>query len=216
MIAIILGATGLVGSKLLDILLADARFDKVRVLTRRTTGIEHPKLEEHIIDFDEPKSWQQLVKGDVLFSAFGTTIKTAGSKEVQYKIDHTYQYEVAKAAAENGVNTYVLISAAFSNPKSSVFYSRMKGELEHDVMQLPFAQVHILRPGILDGDRKEHRAGEKAGIALMRIVSLLPALSSMRPIKDSEVARAMITVALKKDKGIHIYSPKVLFLLAKS
>ena len=122
--AIILGPTGLVGAKLLDLLLADKRFDKVLIFTRRHTGKTHPKLEEQVIDFDHTVSWAPLVSGDVLFSAFGTTLKKAGSKDAQYKIDYTYQYEFAKAAAANGVKTYVLVSAAYSSSKSKIFYSR--------------------------------------------------------------------------------------------
>lgn len=214
--AIVLGATGLVGSQLLERLLANEHFDKVLSFTRRASGKTHPKLEEHIIDFDKPATWQHLVKGNVLFSAFGTTIKKAGSQEAQYRIDYTYQYEMAKAAADNGVAAYVLVSAAFSDPRSRIFYSRIKGELERDVSKLPFKSIHILRPGILNGNRKEQRPGEKAGIAIMKVLGLLPGMSSMRPIRDVEVAKAMIHVALKQDKGTHIHSPKSLFVLAQA
>ena len=213
--AIILGATGLVGSKLLELLLADSRFDKVLIFTRKPTGKTHAKLEEQVIDFDKPDTWVPLVKGDVLFSAFGTTIKKAGSKEAQYKIDYTYQYNFAKAAAENGVRTYVLISAAYSSPDSKIFYSRIKGELERDVSKLSFENIHILRPGMLAGDRKEHRAGEKIWTPVMNFISLIPGLGYLKPIFDIQVANAMINASLKPGKGVHIYLPKPLFVLAK-
>ncbi|MBS1587646.1 MAG: NAD(P)H-binding protein [Bacteroidetes bacterium] len=212
--AIILGATGLVGSKLLDLLLADERFEKVLIFVRRGTGKKSAKLEEHVIDFDQPESWKHLVKGDVLFSAFGTTIKQAGSKEAQYKIDYTYQYQFAEAAADNGVKTYVLISAAFSNPKSSVFYSRIKGELEQAVMRLPFNNIHILRPGMLEGYRSQHRPGEKFFSGVMKAIGLIPGLKSMKPIRDLQVAKAMVNAASKDGHGIHVYPPKSLFELA--
>ena len=128
--AILIGATGLVGAALTDALLADSRFEKVVVFVRRATGKNHPKLEEHIVNFDAIDNWKQLLTGDVLFSAMGTTIGKAGSKEAQYKIDYTYQYEVAKAASENGVRQYVLVSSAGASPQSKIFYSRMKGELK--------------------------------------------------------------------------------------
>src|SRR5689334_5676279 len=96
--AMVIGATGLVGSHLVQLLLHDDRFAVVKIFARRSTGIQHPKLQERIIDFDHPERWKHLITGDVLFSALGTTLKTAGSKEAQYKIDHTYQFNVAKAA----------------------------------------------------------------------------------------------------------------------
>src|SRR5687767_13921512 len=122
--AIVIGATGLVGTALVKQLIEDDRFDRIKILGRRSSGVQHPKIEEHVIDFDQPKSWSHFVKGDVLFSALGTTLRTAGSKEAQYKIDHNYQYEVAKAAAANGVPVYVLVSAAMADPRSRIFYSR--------------------------------------------------------------------------------------------
>ena len=97
--ALLIGATGLVGGALLDLLLNDNRFEKVKVFVRRSTGESHPKLEEYQVDFDTLLTWKEFLKGDVLFSALGTTLKKAGSKEAQYKIDYTYQYELAKASS---------------------------------------------------------------------------------------------------------------------
>ena len=136
--AVVIGATGLVGSELVALLLADSRFETVKVFVRRSTGRQHPKLEEHLVNFDAVETWKEQLTGDVLFSAMGTTLKQAGSKDAQYKIDYTYQYNVAKAAAENGVPQYVLISSAGASPKSRIFYSRMKGELEESVKKLTF------------------------------------------------------------------------------
>lgn len=214
--AIILGATGLVGSKLLDLVLANERFEQVIIFVRRSTARKNAKLQEHVIDFDRPESWQHLVKGDILFSAFGTTIKQAGSKGAQYKIDFTYQYQFAKAAADNGVKTYVLISAAFANPKSSIFYSRIKGELEQAVMQLRFENIHILRPGMLEGYRQPYRTGEKFFTGMMKAIALIPGLKSMKPIRDVQVAKAMVNAALSEGQGIHIHPPISLFRLANA
>ena len=205
-IAIVIGATGLVGSSLVKQLLNDDRFSTIRVLARRGSGIQHPKLEEHLINFDNPAEWQQLVKGDVLFSALGTTIKKAGSQQEQYKIDHDYQYNVAKAAADNGVPVYVLVSAAMASEKSMIFYSRMKGELERDSKQLPFQYIHILQPGILAGDRKENRSGEKISIALIRFLNRLGIARRQKPIDASIVARAMINVSFKSGNKINVYA----------
>lgn len=213
--AIVLGATGLVGSALVQQLLEDDACRKVTVLVRRSTRIHHPRLEEHIIDFDRPDQWRQLVTGDVLFSAFGTTIRKAGSQEAQYKVDYTYQYEVAAAAAENGVPVYVLISAAYASPDSKIFYSRIKGELERDVRKLPFRSVHFLQPGMLAGHRHEVRVGEKMGLMVMTVMGWIPVLRRFKPIPATEVAAAMIHAAKRPYGGTTVYTMGKVFRLAK-
>ncbi len=190
--ACILGATGLVGSELLKQLLSNDDYEKIHIFLRREIDLTHPKLEKHLINFDNPDSWNNLVTGDVLFSAFGTTISKAGSKEAQYKIDYTYQYEFAKAAADNGVNSYVLISSAGADADSQIFYSRIKGELEEAVKQLSFKHITILRPSILDGERKEVRIGETIGIAVTKALSFIPFVKKYAPIHVSNVAKAMV------------------------
>ncbi len=200
-IANIIGASGLVGHKLLVQLLDHPEFEKVRVFVRRSTGMVHPKLEEQIIDFDQTESWKSLVQGDVLFSTLGTTIKTAKTKENQYRVDFTYQYEFAKAAAENGISAYLLVSSMGANPKSSVFYSRMKGELEDAVAKLPFQKLFIIRPSILDGNRQEKRAGEKVGLILSRFVTRF-ILRAYKPTPVDLLASKMIRLSLEKVPGI--------------
>jgi uncharacterized protein YbjT (DUF2867 family) len=214
--AIVIGATGLVGSHLLQLLLNDDRFSVIRILTRRTTGVQHSKLQEHIIDFDQPEKWKSIVTGDVLFSALGTTLKTAGSKEAQYKIDHTYQYNVARAAAENGVPVYVLISAAMASEHSRIFYSRMKGELERDVKQLPFQYIHIIQPGMLAGERKENRPFEKLGIPLLQFLNKLGIAKKQKPVHASIVARAMINASFKTESRVSTYAFLQVFELANT
>ena len=142
-----------------------------------------------------------LVKGDVLFSTLGTTIKTAKTKENQYRVDFTYQYEFAKAASENGVPAYLLVSSLGANPKSSVFYSQMKGELEDAVAKLPFQKLFIIRPSILDGDRQEKRAGEKFGLILSRFVTKF-ILKVYKPTPVDLLATKMISLSLQKVPGI--------------
>jgi uncharacterized protein YbjT (DUF2867 family) len=213
--ALVIGATGLVGSELLRQLLQDARFGQVHVFTRRSTGLQHPGLQEHIVDFDQRQAWQHLLQGDVLFSALGTTLRTAGSKEAQYKVDYTYQYEAAEAAARQAVPVYVLVSAAGASPDSRVFYSRMKGELERDVSRLRFNSVHLIRPGILKGPRTEERTGERIAIAVMDVLGQIPGLRPYRPIHARIVAAAMIRAALSLKPGIHRYTLEEVFKLAE-
>lgn len=200
--AILIGATGLVGSHILKLILADERYDSLMVFHRRNTGVSHPKLTEHIIDFDDKESWKTLVSGDHLFSAMGTTLKKAGSKDAQYKIDYTYQYEFAKIASENGVSNYALISSLGANSDSGSFYSRIKGELDVAVQALSFDNTLILRPSFLDGNRDEFRLGERIGIAVAKVVCKIPGLRKYHPINAETVAKAMIEGVNKNTSGI--------------
>lgn len=204
--AIIIGATGLVGSQLVQLLLKEERFSAIKIFSRRPAAIQHSKVEEHLIDFDKPENWMQFVTGDVLFSALGTTIKQAGSRRAQYKVDYTYQYNFAKAAAQNGVPVYVLVSSAMASQNSKLFYTRIKGELERDIKQLPFKKIHIIQPGMLVGKRKENRIAEKIGIALIRFLNLLGIVKKQKPIDAGIVAQAMLTVSFKKEERIQTYS----------
>ncbi len=214
--AIIIGATGLVGSELTRQLLGHPDFISVAVFVRRPTGMSHEKLTEHIVDFSKPGEWQDQVRGDVLFSAMGTTLRKAGSKEAQWTIDFTYQFETARMASENGVKDYVLISSAGASPSSRIFYSRMKGELEREAGKLPFTRISIIRPGILDGDRKESRPAEAAAIRMMKLVSAVPFLRKYRPVHASVLARAMIRAASGAGSGIAVYELEEVFGLGET
>lgn len=211
--AIVIGATGLVGKHITQKLLNDNRYEKVKVFVRRPVGINNPKLEEHIVDFGNIELWKNKLAGDELYSAIGTTIKKAGSKETQYKIDFTYQYESAKRASESGVKKYLLVSSMGANSKSSNFYLQMKGSLDEKVQKLNFNQIFIFRPSILVGERSEKRFGESLGIKITgTITKIIPALKKYRPIEASQVAEAMIKSANKNlaDK-IKVYQPEEIF-----
>lgn len=201
--ALVIGSTGLVGTQLIHQLLDNTEYSEVISLGRRNSGITHPKLKEHIINFDKPNSWKDLVKGDVLFSTMGTTIKTAGSQANQFRVDYTYQYQTAKIASENGVPVYVLVSSAGANSKSFIFYSQIKGKLEDDVKKLLFKTIHILQPGPLDGDRKEDRKAEKQSLKFIYFLNKIGLLRKYRPIQGSEVARFMISAADKETSGVY-------------
>jgi uncharacterized protein YbjT (DUF2867 family) len=208
--AVLVGATGLVGSALLRELLADHRFASVMVLGRRATGVTHARLREHVVDLGEPASFRALVRGDVLFSALGTTLRAAGGRAAQWRVDHDYQHEVARAAREGGATTCVVVSSAGASPRSRLFYSRMKGQLERDVEALGFPRTRFLRPGPLDGPRAERRRGERLALALLRpLAPVLPAPA--RPIHADVVARAAIAAALDPTPGVVRYEPAGLF-----
>lgn len=211
--AIIIGATGLVGSQISHLLINDKRYDKVIVFARKSLGIDSQKLEEHLVDFDKIDEWKHLIQGDELYSAMGTTIKKAGSKDRQYQIDYTYQYQVAQAAAENGVQSYMLVSSAGANHKSSNFYTRIKGELDEAVQQLDFEKIFIFRPSLLAGDRKEKRIGEKIGFTILQPLSKIPFIKKYRPIFGYEVALAMINIANGNHGTFEIFELDEIFSL---
>ncbi len=202
-VANVIGASGLVGQQLVAQLLDHPEFEKVRIFVRRKSGLVHKKLDEQIIDFDQPESWKYLVNGDALFSTLGTTIKTAKTKANQYRVDYTYQYEFAKAAAGNGVGAYMLVSSMGADPKSSVFYSKMKGELEEAVVKLNFRKCIIVRPSILDGDRKEKRAGEKIGLVISRFLTKY-VFKKYQPTPVDVLAAKMISLSLDKTEGFRM------------
>lgn len=213
--ALVIGSTGLVGKQLVELLLNDADFENVVVFARRSCGLISPKLHEYLVDFDQPGQWQHLLKGYVLFSALGTTLAKAGSKAAQYKIDHSYQFQFADAAARNAVPVYVLVSSAGANPQSNFFYMRIKGELERDVKGLAFSSINIIKPGPLYGNRTEPRPGELIGVMLIRLLNGLGLLKKYRPISGLEVARAMINVAKSAKPGFNEYGLYDLFKLAQ-
>lgn len=212
--AIVIGATGLVGGALLRQLLNDARFSRVVALLRRSTGLSHPKLQEHLVDFDHREGWQSLPTGDILFSAMGTTRKDAGSKAAQYRVDYQYQLDVAEAACKQGVGVLVLVSSVGANPSSAWFYPRIKGELEWDVRLLGFGRLVILRPGPLSGKRPRFRLGEAVGVSLIRLANRLGLLRDYRPITGEQMARAMIRTALDQTPGTLVYAASQLHHLA--
>lgn len=210
----IIGATGLVGKQLVELLLKDENFEKVKIFVRRDSGIQHSKLEEHVVDFGNDKTWKEKLKGDVLFSTLGTTLKQAGSKEKQYEIDFTLNYNFAKAAKANGIENYVLVSSIGANAKSGIFYTRIKGELDDAVGKLGFENLAILRPSSLTGNRKEKRMGEIITIPLATFFTKF-IFKKYRPIADTIVAKAMINVALNPSQNKFIWEGLEVFELAQ-
>ena len=205
--AIIVGATGATGKDLLELLLKDNSFHKVDVFVRRNIPIHHEKLTVNIIDFDNSEQWKHLVKGDVLFSCLGTTLKAAGSKAAQWKIDYEYQYEFAKAARENQVKNYVLVSSQGASAKSRVFYAKMKGQLEEAIIKLQFPHFAIFKPPILIRENSD-RTGEKIGVSLITIFNKIGLLLSLKPLSTRMLARVMITAAKKNTRNIAIFRSK--------
>ena len=210
----VIGATGLVGKQLVSLLLEDDNFEKVRIFVRRETGIEHPKLVQQIVDFRNGETWEKLLTGDVLFSALGTTLKQAGSKEKEYEVDFTFNLNFAKNAKAKGIENYVLVSSVGANSKSKFFYTRMKGELDDAVAKLGFENLTILRPSSLTGDRKEKRIAEIISIPVANFLTKF-IFKKYKPIKDKIVAKAMINAVLKPNANKIIWDGNEVFELAE-
>lgn len=198
--ALVIGATGATGKDLVNQLLNDKEFDEVDIFVRKPVDIQNDKLKVHVVNFEKPEEWKDRVKGDVAFSCLGTTLKDAGSKEAQKKVDFDYQYEFAKAAKDNEVEDYILVSAYGANPQSKIFYSKMKGELEEAVKQLHFNKITIFKPGMLERKDSE-RTGEVLGSRIIKFANKLGLLESQKPLPTDILAKAMINSSKIKSNG---------------
>jgi uncharacterized protein YbjT (DUF2867 family) len=200
--ALIIGATGATGTEVLELILKDETYKQVAIFVRREVDLKHDKLKVHIIDFDKPEQWKTLVKGDVLFSCLGTTLKTAGSKEAQWKIDYGYQYDFAKIAQENDVNNYVLISTSNASAKSFFFYAKMKGQLEEAIKALKFSKLIIFNPTLLIRENTDRKM-EIIGAKVITFFNKLGLFRSQKPISTKVLAKAMIKSVKVLDNGQH-------------
>ena len=198
--ALVIGATGATGKDLVYKLLNDKDYDEVNIFVRKPMNIQHPKLKTHVVDFDKPEEWKDLVKGDVAFSCLGTTLKAAGSKEAQRKVDYNYQYNFAKMAKKNNVEDFILVSSYGASPKSKIFYSRMKGELEESIKALHFNKLTIFQPGMLDRKDTE-RTGEVLGGKIIKFANKFGILTQQKPLPTDILAQAMINSSKIKSYG---------------
>ena len=205
--ALLLGASGLIGGHCLALLLRDEAYDQVIALVRKPLSITHPKLTQHGVDFDRLQDFAYLLKADDVFCCLGTTIKKAGSQEAFRKVDFTYAHETAQLAANNGATQFLLVSSLGADAKSSVFYSRIKGEIEAAISALNFASVSIFHPSLLLGERAEFRLGERFAEPIAKALSffLIGRLRKYRAIEARTVAAAMIKIAKAQIQGVNVY-----------
>ncbi|WJS93197.1 NAD(P)H-binding protein [Flavobacterium johnsoniae] len=185
--AMIIGATGATGKELVNLLLENNDYSEVCIFVRRSTGKSHPKLTEHVIDFSKLDSYKNLINGDILFSCLGTTLKDAGSKDNQWKIDFDIPAQFAAIARENHVNSLVLVSSYGASSKSNVFYSMMKGKLEENIESLHFPQYIIFRPGPLIREGSD-RWAEKVSIKLIKMLNTIGLFKNLKPISTAFLA----------------------------
>lgn len=196
--ALVIGATGATGQELVSQLLEDESFNSVSIFVRNDPNITHSKLKTYIIDFSKIEDYKNSIKGDVLFSCLGTTLRDAGSKEKQYLVDLTYQFEFAKIASENGVPNYSLVSSTGANENSPFFYPKIKGKLEEAVKKLPFKTIQIFQPPTLIRQKDLIRTGEKIGIKIFSFLNYFGILKSQKPLAVSNLAKIMVGQLKKK------------------
>ena len=205
--ALIIGSSGLIGKQLLSLLLESKDYDKVIVFNRKEMALNHPKLVQQLIDFEDIPSYKNLIKGDDFFCTIGTTIKKAGNKEAFRKVDFSYPKQFAEIAKTNNIKHFLIVSSLGADVNSSNFYLKTKGEIEQFIINSNIEIVSIFRPSILSGNRKEFRLGEKFGLMLMKVFSFLfiGNLKKYKPIASETVAQGMFAAAQKNKLGVSIY-----------
>lgn len=201
--ALIIGATGATGKDLVRVLLDDPSYTEVVAFARRSSGLDHPKYSEVITDFEKLEEVSGFINGDVWFSCLGTTLKAAGSKEKQWKIDHDIPAKFAGLAKQNGVPRAVVVSAYGASTTSKVFYSRMKGELDEHIANLGFDQWIIFRPGFLL--RKDtDRMGERMMAHVLKFMNGLGLIRKFRPLPTSILAEKLAKAPKAFASGNHV------------
>jgi uncharacterized protein YbjT (DUF2867 family) len=202
---IVAGATGLVGRECVKLMLVDAEVRAVHALVRCKTETRHLKYLDHLVDWRHLENGRVVGKNglDSAICCLGTTMKSAGSQAAFKQVDLDYVLAFAHFAKARGAQAFALVSAAGADPKSSLFYNRVKGEAEAAVRALGFESVTIVRPSFLIGERAENRPGERFAIAAMNLFKpLVPA--KYRPIAASAVAQALVRGVLEKASGVSV------------
>lgn len=199
--AIVIGGTGATGKELVKFLLNSEQYTEVLALVARKKLADHDKLTQVVVDFSRLEEWKDLIQGDVAFSCMGTTLKSAGSKANQWIVDHDYQCLFAKICKDNGVETFVLLSAMNADSKSSFFYGKMKGVTEEDITSLNFKKLIIVKPGLLDRINSD-RLGERLACSFIRTMNKIGLMKKHRPTRVDDLAYVLI-------QSVHLYSQKL-------
>jgi uncharacterized protein YbjT (DUF2867 family) len=195
--ALVFGSSGLIGGHLLDQLMKNDNYNKIKLFVRSEIIINEPKIEIIKTDFNDLDNHKENMKGDDCFFCIGTTKQNSPDKNEYQKVELEIPKKIAEIAKANLVNSFIFISSIYANPKSSGDYVKFKGLVEEELKKLNFSNLGILRPSFLMGDRKENRVGEKIGILTFRLLSplLIGPLKKMKPINSEKVAKAMIKIA---------------------
>ena len=208
--ALIIGATGATGKDLVTQLLTDDSYSEVHCFVRNPLALTHPKLHAHVVNFDTPEAWADLLHGDVAFSCLGTTLAVAGSKEAQWRVDYDYQYAFAEHCKNNGVSTFVLVSAAGAKAQSKLFYNRMKGALEEAVKKLNFPRLLIFQPSILIRSNSD-RSGENFTVKAIHFLNKIGLFKRYRPMPTEILAEKILSAIHNSPKGTFTFALDKIF-----
>ncbi|MCZ8355753.1 MAG: oxidoreductase [Cyclobacteriaceae bacterium] len=206
--ALIVGATGLVGKNLLDLLLQSDEYNKVIVISRQALSLP-TKAELVITDYKTLQNDVDKLIADDVFCCLGTTIRKAKTKEAFKEVDFDYPLSIAKITLEKGAKHFLLVSALGANANSSLFYNKVKGEIEQAISTLGFESFSVLRPSLLLGERSEQRAGEDAAKLFYKIFGLLIP-KKYKGIEAKQVAKAMFLIANDKKSGTRVFESDAL------
>ena len=209
--ALIIGATGATGKDLVTQLLNDDAYIEVHCFVRKPLVLTHPKLHAHVVNFDTPEAWADLLHGEVAFSCLGTTLAVAGTKEAQWRVDYDYQYAFAQQCKANGVPTFALVSAAMANAQSKVFYNRMKGALEEAVKKLNFPRLLIFQPSILIRSNND-RGAENFSVKAIHFLNKIGLFKRYRPMPTNVLAQRMHREVATATEGVHTFILDEIFL----
>ena len=210
--ALLVGASGLVGRFCLRLLLQSDRYATVITVGRKALPLQHSKLRQLIVDFDNLDAYKQSLIADDVYCTLGTTIKQAGSQENFYKVDYTYVVNLAAITSANFASQFLVVSALGADAKSSIFYNRVKGQMENAVKPMPFLGVHIFQPSLLLGPRQEKRFGEKIASLLMTNLDFLfqGPLKKYKAIQAEDVAKAMLYAAMQDGAGVKTHDSETI------
>lgn len=208
--ALVAGASGLVGGRVLRLLLEDPTYSRVTVLARRELPLSHKKLEQRIASFDRLAQIADFPRVHDVFCCLGTTMKQAGSPDAFRKVDFTYVVELARVAVRHRASQFLVVTAVGADPQSRILYSRVKGEAEEAVRRLQFESIQIFRPSLVVGARAQSRPVERVAwlISLPIAWAFFGPLSRYRPIRAETMARAMARIAREAPRGTHVYESK--------
>jgi uncharacterized protein YbjT (DUF2867 family) len=203
--AILFGSTGLIGTNILRLLNSSNEFTSITSFVRKRSDIVPTKVKEIVTDFQNIEKYKEEFVCDACFISLGTTIKQAGSQEKFKEVDYTLVLNIAKLCKIMDVKSVLVVSSLGADPNSTIFYSRVKGEMERDVSKLELNSLYFFRPSLLLGDRKEFRIGEKIGEVVSGVFSFvfLGGLKKYKPISAEEVAKGMLKASLAAKMGVH-------------
>ena len=209
--ALLFGASGLVGSHVLNQLIRNNNYSKIKLFVRSSIDISDPKIEIILTDFNNLKKHREDIKGDDCFFCIGTTKQNSPDKNEYKRVELEVPQQIAQIAKSNSVNSFVFISSGYADPKSSGDYLKFKGQVEEELKKLNFPKLGIMRPSFLLGDRKEKRIGEKIGIFVFKLLSplFLGPLKKMKPIHSAIVAKAMIAITQNDSSQIIFESNEI-------